>query len=277
MPQPTSSESAKKTAREEQKRNNLDDVSDDVTTKFRWTPECKELIPKFSLVRENRRTVEEWCMKTRAALQPCVGPQALIVGALANEVNFPEFNLSSFDKTDYTVESFLKLVQEEWNTSYKAREVRLVLTKRASETWMQILERLKSWCAETNIPVNDTWLMSQLRGNIEASQDVCKSSRVNPAQWVKMMDTQLGVYARQVVTSSSVQLVASDGEDKTADINDESYVEYMARTPSKSMTKKDHIFSTTGEPICDRCKKMGHIARNCPEKHFPGESIRTRG
>jgi len=87
-----------------------------------------------------------------------------ILISLAKVVDFDEFKSRAFDIAQYpSVSSFLAYIQRTWNAFYKARGIRVVVVKRADESWRSLLERLQDWAAENGVSPDEGWFMDQMR------------------------------------------------------------------------------------------------------------------
>jgi len=237
----------------------------DMSQKTKWTPECIDANPMFTAVRMRRKTVEEWVKQTQENLQYFIGPPGVIVKALAGRVGFPEYQTDLFDPADFTLDSFLTRVQHDWNTIYRERELKPVLTKAASEDWRQFRERIITWCLEKGLTEDDDWILGQLKANAQAAQDTLKGQKVSSLEWATEMDAQDAIYNK--CNQHSIQTIQSEPSEDTASTDE--MVNYVTkekrerRLVLKKINGREHAFTEDGRVICDKCKRPGHLAREC--------------
>ena len=62
----TTAEDAEERASDDELRS--DEEEDTKPRQTKWSAECASTLPNFNIVRENSRTVEEWCKSTKAVL-----------------------------------------------------------------------------------------------------------------------------------------------------------------------------------------------------------------
>jgi len=239
------------------------DTNTVMTRKATWTTECASTIPSFAMVKARSKTVEEWREATDRVLQEYWGPQGAIRCSLVDAVKLDEFNSPTFDITKFSVPGLLEYIVKLWNRSYERRTVEIVLRKSATETWCQFLDNLILWCNKHGMKQEDSWFLDQMRGNITPAEDFVRSEKAARI-WAENMDHQLSVYNRVHKTVAAV--VPEDEQEGT-----EVAVDVVRK--SSGNIRGGHNFSKNGRPICDLCKKEGHIARNCPRRSRP----RSRG
>ena len=252
--------------------------------KARWTPDCAETLPRFDLVRQNRRTIEQWCQGVKAVTQEYWGPTGLIVASLVAATNLTEFSLDSFDKSEYNVDTFLQLVTASWNQGQGRGQRKPLLAKKPSEPWLVYLDRLQGWAARNELKPSNEWFLNQLRANVEMGQDVLRDKKdVSPVEWARTMDAQLATYANGHAEPVTVKVneVAlgsesdSSGDEARVPITVVRRGDSRVRSVPKGQPKK-HLFAEDGTPICDLCKVCGHMARDCPRKRGGGRYKRGK-
>ena len=104
----------------------------------KWSAECASTLPNFNIVRENSRTVEEWCKSTKAVLAEYWGPVGLIRQAVMDNVKLPEFKRPCFDPCAFSIDELLEFIQEIWRRRYARATLEIVLVKEPSESWCDL-------------------------------------------------------------------------------------------------------------------------------------------
>ena len=177
----------------EKKGKCTDDVIEDTHLeykKLKWQSDSAANIPKFSLVKENRISVEEWCTRTRKVLNLYQAPPLVMVRALITIVDLPGFNLDYYDMYDETVDTFLEKVAQRWNKYHKKVHAEAMLPKSASETWEAYFQRLRSWCALADFHPSPRWYLSIMRSQVSLAEDVLHGVDVDPLEWACTMDAE---------------------------------------------------------------------------------------
>jgi len=235
-------------------------ASQNTIRKATWTTECAATIPSFDMVRERRKTVEDWRAATDRVLEEYWGPQAAIRCSLVAAVKLDEFESPTFDVTIYSVGGLLNHIVALWNRAYERRTVDIVLKKAPSESWCQYLDNLILWCNKHDTKQRESWFLDQMRGNITPAEDFMRGEVRSAREWAQNMDHQLSVYNRVHKTVAAiVPEEEQDGAEAAVDVVRKSFGNGRGR----------HAFSKSGKPICDLCKKEGHIARKCPRRSRP--------
>jgi len=103
--------------------------------KAEWKADCAITLPQFSLVEQNRKSVEEWCSQTQNVLNEYWSPTGLIIHSLMGVVKLPEFRQDTFEPSKYNVSTFLAFIKDTWNRRYAKCAVEIVLEKSSSESW----------------------------------------------------------------------------------------------------------------------------------------------
>ena len=236
------------------------DVSDDVTPKPRmpeWKDEALQTIPNFSCVTDRLMTVEQWCSSVFRLTQQFSGSEAMKVRAIRDAVPIAELKARDVDLTQYSVPSLLAKITAIWNDTMGADRVKAVMVRPQGRSWIEFRHDLLAWAAVHGVPVNDAWLLAQLKANIEMHRDVLSAAEVTSETWARVMDKTEGMYnhARQdVQVSASVATVEADES-----------IDAVKREARGS--QKQHRFTSDGKPICDRCHKAGHVKKRCPLNH----------
>jgi len=230
-------------------------VSEKKQTK--WTAECTSTLPKFSLVREKQKSVEEWSTSVKRVLAEYWGPSGLIVNSLVEVVDLPEFKRTSFVASDYDVSSLLKFIEATWKTKYAAANTEVVLTKKEKQSWGEFLDELENWAVKKGLQPTDQWLLNQMRANLDAASDPFLGKDVQAALWAEQMDILLSVYNR--AKQETVSAVSATTEKEASE---EESVEAVFK--SRGFPRRDHRYTADGRPICDTCHGEGHVARECP-------------
>ena len=248
--------------------------------KLRWTPECAAVLPKFDLVRQGRRTIEKWCESAKKITSEFAGPEVLMVATLVAATNLPEFTLDDFDQSEHSVESFLKLLTDIWNQGQGREHRKPLVHKTPSELWIQYLDRLKGWAAANELTPKPEWYLNQMRANIQRGQDVlCDKKDVDPLEWARAMDAVQSRYAlpHERAPQSTVNSVEEESGSEASDEEvrvpitivrrgDRESRRMRATKTAGARRRANHVFAETGEPICDLCKKLGHVASDCPTR-----------
>jgi len=227
----------------------------------KWSAECAAALPKFSLVRDNLRTVDQWCTSVRTVLSEYWGPKSLMCCALVEAVGFKEFKDPSFEPSDYTVDSLLDFIAQTWKQCYDRSTVALAMKKDQSESWREFLSRLRAWAASMRLNPSDDWYLDQLRGNADITEDIYLGQTIPAEKWALAMDTQRGAYNREKL--QRINLVQSEIISTPTEVEDEP-VASIQRGTRKSLAR--HQYAKNGQPICDFCHQEGHIARDCQKK-----------
>ena len=173
----------------------------------KWSSEETALLPDFSLVKANTRTIEWWCESARATLKEYWGPSRAMVDSIIQRVDLPELRDPSFDPFAYTPDKLVSFIQEKWVKLYQRRSVPVVLVKNRDETWGAYLARLNTWTTERNLKQEDAWYLDQMRANILASQDKFPDVKKSN-EWAEQMDAVEATYNR--VQHKSVNAVATE-------------------------------------------------------------------
>ena len=168
-----------------------DDVSDDVKIRqTKWSAECATTLPNFDLVRNNTRSVDDWCKSAASILAEYWGPEGLIRQAIIDCVKLPEFQRASFDPCTFTRRTLLEFIASTWKQRYAKTTVELVLAKQASESWIEFLDRLRQWTAKKGMTLPDEWYLDQLKGNTSSAADILRGAKTSAEEWALAMDTE---------------------------------------------------------------------------------------
>ena len=62
------------------------------------------------------------------------------------------------------------------------------------------------------------------------------------------------------------KVVAPVAEKESGDSESEVKSVAAMKKGRESVRKKKHWFTRSGQPICDKCHKIGHIAKECPKR-----------
>jgi len=233
------------------------DVIDDVTAKPRkpeWKDDALQTIPSFSCVTDRLLTVEKWCSSVLRLTEQFSGSETMKVRAIRDAVPIAELKARDVDLTQFSVQSFLVKITRIWNDTMGKDRVKAVMVRPQGRSWIEFRHDLLGWAAVHGISVDDTWLLAQLKANIEMHRDVLSAAAVNSETWARTMDKTEGMYnhaKKDVQVSEAVSTVEAEESIDT--------VKRGARGP-----QKPHRFTSDGKPICDRCHKAGHIKKRCP-------------
>ena len=231
------------------------------TKKTKWTSECAATLPKFSLVREQRKTVEQWVAAVLKVLSEYWGPEGLIRNSIVEAVDLPELRRASFDVSDYTILSLLKFISEVWNRMYAPSSVEVVLRKRDDQSWCDFIEELRTWATKKGIRPNNAWYLDQMRANIDVASDCFRGQKMDAGQWAIATDALLSTYNR--VRHESVATIGEEKlKDKEQEEEEPEKVDAVFKGGFRPTGK--HKFTASGKPICDICHGEGHVARQCP-------------
>ena len=250
----------------------------DVKDKVEWRPDyAADTIPKFSEKTNAFFPIEEWACRVQRNLAHFSGPDLLKVMAITKAVDFFDDSDPDLDLGSYTVHNFLLLLVKLWNEKHSEEHIPIQIVKNPTESWNDYYLKLKTWVKTTHVAVNDGWYLAHFRAHIRYGEDPYTNKSVSPKEWANRMDELETRYARAEVSESSMTDVvarktASDSEDE--DDSDGDRVNRIQHKPYRFQKKKrngmrKHQFTSDHTPICDKCHKPGHIARNCPyNKHF---------
>ena len=240
-------------------QQNRDDVIHDIIKKAQWSEDFESTLPKFELVRSNRKSIQNWCSTAKKVLSEYWGPTGAIVQSIVRVVDLPELKLDSFDASEFSIDEILEYIQGIWTTSHGNGKSKVLLVKEPNETWVVFLDRLKAETAGYKMGLSEEWYLDQLRANTTAAEDIFRGKEVHPGIWAAQMDAQAAVYNRVSASQVATIQVEEENEDK-----EEVKVNAIATRPKEERGR--HKFTTSGEPICDRCGRVGHISRNCRRK-----------
>jgi len=234
------------------------DVSDDVISKQRlpeWKDEALQTIPSFSCVVDRLMSVEQWSSSALRLMQQFTGAEAMKVRALRDAVPITELKARDIDLTQYSVASFLNKIVTIWNDTIGHGRVKAVMVRPQGRSWIEFRHDLLSWAAVHGVPVDDGWLLAQMRANIEMHRDILSASPVNSESWARIMDRTEGMYnhAKQDVQAST----------PVATVDSEEPIDVVKRGYRKS--RRQHQFTSDGKPICDKCHQVGHTKKRCPQ------------
>jgi len=246
-----------------------DEEENDKPRQTKWSAECASTLPSFNLVRENSRTIGEWCKSARAVLAEYWGPVGLIRQAVMDNVKLPEFKRPSFDPCAFTVNQLLDFIQITWQQRYEKTTLEVVLSKESSESWCDFLDRLRQFNAKKGYSPPDDWYLTQLRANTSPAADILRGQTPSADNWALAMDTDLGIYNKAKALSVNVVHV-DEGEHPQVSASEEPV---DAIRKEGQVRRGPHRFTPDGRPICDTCDHAGHIARDCPKN----KGFRRRG